>query len=197
MSLLNGCISSAEVDSAVDFRAIEDDEHQIRSIFSNAIHLKNEVRSLSNKLAEYELATQKLHRMIRERDMKILQLEMGREEEYDSQVKEFKAKTAESTRARAEMKRQLNNAANETMLANNVIQGMPSRIKALEEEVASKQRPYRETTAEKACQTTDKRTVVENEYQHPNSNEQLHALRASTTKLIAAVKQLSRKGNLL
>lgn len=187
MSLLGGCISSAEVDPAVDFRALEDDEHQIRSIFSSAIHLKNEVRTLTSKLAEYEVTTQKLHRMIRERETTILQLEMNRDEEYHTQLKSFKQREAESTRARADMKRQMNNAVNETMLANNVIQGMASRIKTLEEQLHELHHSQH-ATVEKACQISDEGA------EHEHHKEQLYALRASTTKLISAVRKLSRKG---
>ena len=186
MSLLNGCVSNPEVDSC-NWRKLEDDEAQLQSIFSEAILLKKRVRVLNQSLSEHEMEAQRLHKMIRQRDNVILQMEVEREDDYSKKLKDLKVKEVESTQAMLDMKRQLNNAVNEAEIANTVIQGMSSRIKALE--LKAQERAPRDTA--------DANTQTEPGRDYLSQMNQLYALRASTKKLIEAVKRLSTKGNKL
>ena len=183
MSLLSGCVGSAEVDTAVDFRQLEDDEAQLQSIFTEAINLKKRVRQQEAQIAEHEVTVQKLQRMIRERDNALLQMELDREDEYSAKIKGFRAQHVESSQAMLEMKRQMNNAANETKMANTIIQGMSSRIKSLETEIL--EGVYRENQ--------DVNTQTTLPARESSDRVQLQALRESTKKLIAAVKRVSAR----
>ena len=82
---MSGCIADPE--TAVDFRALEDEESQIQSIFAEALLLKKQCRQLTMQLMEQEShfhrEVTRLQRQVKERDSQLLQMEMEAENEYE------------------------------------------------------------------------------------------------------------------
>jgi hypothetical protein len=137
MSLLSGCIADPE--TAVDFRALEDEESQIQSIFAEALLLKKQCRQLTMQLTEQEShfhrEVTRLQRQVKERDSQLLQMEMEAENEYELKMQSLAKKEEDSTREVIDLKRRLNDITNEAALSGNIMLGLQSRIKALEAEL--------------------------------------------------------------
>jgi hypothetical protein len=133
MSLLSGCIADPE--TAVDFRALEDEESQIQSIFAEALLLKKQCRKLTMQLTEQEAhfhrEVTRLQRQVKERDSQLLQMEIEAENEYELKMQSLAKKEEDSTREVIDLKRRLNDITNEAALSGNIMLGLQSRIKAL------------------------------------------------------------------